>query len=835
MTKVRVTLQAQSPRQQSPPAAGPSLVHVSRLLRDRGLDVDLDSQLPADREKPFETIGIKMCLSSYSKRAIVSRPLASGSPRVYRPLHHNSLPLPAGVQAGNVTVCLIGCCVLRKFSCWLAAGCERPTSRWLADGLPACCRPVTPSCRPVWRSNSRLERLSHFYSLQYRLFTVNSGHITRLRQWRTGFDSRRGGFPRFTPVGERGRRCCWLKGCLGMPLFPPTITLRHCSVSVSLRPYRLFVFRHKTTKYPSVFESRLFLPILCNELHRGRGGVVGRLLTSHQGKLGSIPGGVASGFSQVGIVPDDAAGRRVFLGIFSFPNTCVPELLHTHLTPPSSALNTSMLRAAQISSPTHPVELGVEHRRNEGAGKREITEKTRRPAESNPVRLDGRRISDIPISTCPWSAVPMTKDTAPSVTLAYIGETAVTKRLDCSLPTKASRVKSPADSLPDFCKWESYPTMPLVDGFSRGSPVSPALALRRCSTLTLFHPHRLSRPRMPRRTPLTNSDIHNSSPMAKMAGLTHPRESISFDEEGGEWFNHYASDKLYFKRVYTLLTFALGSEFIGDTLDDSAPIADVQGNKKRIPYCQMWGNTWATANEQTSEWNPEQQLKTATPRAKGAHRRRGLTCRSVIYWRVSKRRAATVCPTATAVLSFCSDRRRPACHPHKPQPPTPTLHPSEPARLHNASHPLPSLFCEVLEVSHPDCLRMSIVATDLIWRHLPTCVHIGSCSFVDTPHPPELPRVQNASHRFQPYSALLIIDLSPEVHDLVQTPLHLPPSSSELLRLHNANHPLSNQDMSRETWPLPPPLSKATFSEDLRYRTSLKLAKNQFYTPQTQP
>ncbi|KAJ8866051.1 hypothetical protein PR048_033575 [Dryococelus australis] len=36
-------------------------------------------------------------------------------------------------------------------------------------------------------------------------------------------------------------------------------------------------------------------------------------------------------------------------------------------------------------------------------------------------------------------------------------------------------------------------------------------------------------------------------------------------------------------------------------LDDSAPIADLQGNKKRILYCQMWGNTGATANEQTSE------------------------------------------------------------------------------------------------------------------------------------------------------------------------------------------------------------------------------------------
>ncbi|KAJ8891334.1 hypothetical protein PR048_010850 [Dryococelus australis] len=54
-------------------------------------------------------------------------------------------------------------------------------------------------------------------------------------------------------------------------------------------------------------------------------------------------------------------------------------------------------------------------------------------------------------------------------------------------------------------------------------------------------------------------------------------------------------------RVYSEVTLAIGSEFIRNTLDDSAPIADFQGDKKRIPYRQMWGNTGATANEQTSE------------------------------------------------------------------------------------------------------------------------------------------------------------------------------------------------------------------------------------------
>ncbi|KAJ8898440.1 hypothetical protein PR048_003800, partial [Dryococelus australis] len=48
-------------------------------------------------------------------------------------------------------------------------------------------------------------------------------------------------------------------------------------------------------------------------------GVVVRLLASHLGEPGSIPGGVAPGFSLVGLVPEDTAGQGVFSGISSFP------------------------------------------------------------------------------------------------------------------------------------------------------------------------------------------------------------------------------------------------------------------------------------------------------------------------------------------------------------------------------------------------------------------------------------------------------------------------------------------------------------------------------------
>ncbi|KAJ8888581.1 hypothetical protein PR048_008073 [Dryococelus australis] len=84
------------------------------------------------------------------------------------------------------------------------------------------------------------------------------------------------------------------------------------------------------------------------------------LLTSRQGEPGSIPGQVTPGFSHVGIVPDDAAGRRVFSGISRFP----PPLHSgaTHYSPQSfsSALKTSVLRAAQIHLFTHsPKQAGV--------------------------------------------------------------------------------------------------------------------------------------------------------------------------------------------------------------------------------------------------------------------------------------------------------------------------------------------------------------------------------------------------------------------------------------------------------------------------------------------
>ncbi|KAJ8890730.1 hypothetical protein PR048_010239 [Dryococelus australis] len=66
-------------------------------------------------------------------------------------------------------------------------------------------------------------------------------------------------------------------------------------------------------------------------LRTGHGGSAVSTLASHQGEPGSIPGRVAR-FSQVGIVPDDAVGRRVFSRISSFPRPFIPVRLHTSIT-----------------------------------------------------------------------------------------------------------------------------------------------------------------------------------------------------------------------------------------------------------------------------------------------------------------------------------------------------------------------------------------------------------------------------------------------------------------------------------------------------------------------
>ncbi|KAJ8873937.1 hypothetical protein PR048_024775, partial [Dryococelus australis] len=78
------------------------------------------------------------------------------------------------------------------------------------------------------------------------------------------------------------------------------------------------------------------------------GATVVRLLASHQGEPGSIPGGVAPGFSHVGIVPDDAAGRRVFSDI----SLQFPPPLHSDAAPYSPRF--ALIGSQDLDVKSHP-------------------------------------------------------------------------------------------------------------------------------------------------------------------------------------------------------------------------------------------------------------------------------------------------------------------------------------------------------------------------------------------------------------------------------------------------------------------------------------------------
>ncbi|KAJ8887974.1 hypothetical protein PR048_007459 [Dryococelus australis] len=129
-----------------------------------------------------------------------------------------------------------------------------------------------------------------------------------------------------------------------------------------------------------------------------------------------------------GSPPDvrNRAGRRRlmadFIGYLPFPSLRIPALFHTHLTSPSLALKTLVLRAGRKATAYGALHTTIQR-----------------------------------------------KATAYGALHTTIQRDKVAERLARSPPTKADRAQSPAGST-DFRKWESCRTMPLVGGFSRGSP-----------------------------------------------------------------------------------------------------------------------------------------------------------------------------------------------------------------------------------------------------------------------------------------------------------------------------------------------------------------------------
>ncbi|KAJ8880209.1 hypothetical protein PR048_016675 [Dryococelus australis] len=288
----------------------------------------------------------------------------------------------------------------------------------------------------------------------------------------------------------------------------------------------------KEEKQPAISQLSLYLPRITEPPRRGRGYVVVRLLAFHPGEPGSIPGGVALGFSYVGIVQDDTAGRRVFSGISRFPRPCILMLLHTHLavhyTPrqlPQHWQALGGLVRGEFSNPRRAAAACDRHGNPAERGRRvPLDEPSPHPPTTTNVILPSLPTSARRRSLATGEQSKST-DTSPEPpwklslkrargNLSHLGgslpqeilssnieyETSVserplmfsecswqrgggTERLSSSPPAGANRTQPPAGP-PDFRLGESCRTIPLVGGFSRRPSVSPTVSFRRYSILT---------------------------------------------------------------------------------------------------------------------------------------------------------------------------------------------------------------------------------------------------------------------------------------------------------------------------------------------------------------
>ncbi|KAJ8869169.1 hypothetical protein PR048_030739 [Dryococelus australis] len=179
-----------------------------------------------------------------------------------------------------------------------------------------------------------------------------------------------------------------------------------------------------------------------------------RLPDSHLGGPGLFTIPVALGFSHMGIASDDAAGWRVFSGISRPPPH--PSIL----TLASSALKARSLHTPLITTPrSHASKIDESEIHN-----RE-TPLVQHLYIGTKIKLDpGSKLRSFDLESGKMFLQPglfwdlhtwITRQTLPS---------------HGDAPVSSDWVRFPSGSLPDIRTWESYRTMPLVGGFSRGSP-----------------------------------------------------------------------------------------------------------------------------------------------------------------------------------------------------------------------------------------------------------------------------------------------------------------------------------------------------------------------------
>ncbi|KAJ8897926.1 hypothetical protein PR048_003283 [Dryococelus australis] len=228
----------------------------------------------------------------------------------------------------------------------------------------------------------------------------------------------------------------------------------------------------------------------------------GGLLASHQGEPGSMPGRVTPGFSHVGIVPDDAVDCRVFSGISRFLRPSIPALPNTSMThigsrnlavksPPLCWRLASLDACAWVTGTARPAadDIGDDPAAYKRLQKHSARFGTRKYTEINWLLLKSTGADEI-VLLAPKSAIlpenlrqsPKSSLLTPRTNAAPTrGYVRIVAAYPITLPLTG--FDDPAGSLPDFRMRESCRMMSPVGGFSRGSPIYPALSFRRCFTL----------------------------------------------------------------------------------------------------------------------------------------------------------------------------------------------------------------------------------------------------------------------------------------------------------------------------------------------------------------
>ncbi|KAJ8866678.1 hypothetical protein PR048_032539 [Dryococelus australis] len=287
------------------------------------------------------------------------------------------------------------------------------------------------------------------------------------------------------------------------------------------------------------------------------------------------PGRVSTGFSHVGIVLDDAAGSADFLWDLPFPPAHTPS--HFTLTGSQDLDANSRLARKHLANPIN--------------------------ARWEPTANEHSR----------GSSMQKTEDSKLRCALKYL-------RAETSGPTQ--RVRKGEKALLEFY-FQGFPpphakkALSSLDNYTEGTthrPLWPSgSATRLTPRRTGFNPwpdHSRVFARGNRAGPRRWSegflgDLQFPPPLhsGAAAAQSSPRHYDRSENLQIMYSDNETSpiSPLSTARIKICIVRITWNRRLTHTQDDSAPIADFQGNKRRIPYCQMWGNTGATANEQTSE------------------------------------------------------------------------------------------------------------------------------------------------------------------------------------------------------------------------------------------